>query len=279
MESTTSWGLAVIIARMKHRARKRFGQNFLSDHQVIQRIIQAINPQPQDQILEIGPGQAALTIPLLQTIGALQAIEIDRDLIPLIKKQCAPFGRLQLYQADVLTVDFVQFITNQKKLRLVGNLPYNISTPILFHVLQQRDLIQDMHCMLQKEVAERMAAEPNSKAYGRLSVMLQAVCQVDHFFDIAPGAFKPAPQVDSSFVRLTPLTEQPDIDEAHFSKIVATCFAQRRKTLRNNLKGLIEATQLEAIGIDPGARAETLSINQFCALTNCYTKRIEKSTD
>jgi 16S rRNA (adenine1518-N6/adenine1519-N6)-dimethyltransferase len=255
---------------LSHRARKRFGQNFLHDPIVIRKIVNAIDPRPDEHLVEIGPGQAALTIPLLQTAGHMDAIEIDRDLVPIVQEQCAPHGELTLHNVDALKFDFTALKTDDRPLRLVGNLPYNISTPILFHLLESRTVIQDMHFMLQKEVVERMAAGPGSKTYGRLSVMLQAYCEVHHLFDIGPGAFKPAPKVDSSIVRLVPhdanaLTIR---DEERFARIVAASFAQRRKTLRNNLKGLLSEEQIRDAGIDPGVRSETLSVAGFRRLAS-----------
>ena len=250
---------------MSHRARKRFGQNFLHDPIVIQKIVNAINPQPGDHLVEIGPGQAALTIPLLQAAGSMDAVEIDRDLVPIVQEQCKAYGELTLHNVDALKFDFAALKTDARPLRLVGNLPYNISTPILFHLLESRAVIADMHFMLQKEVVERMAAGPGSKTYGRLSVMLQAYCEVMSLFDIGPGAFKPAPKVDSSIVRLVPKTEEQILitDAQRFAEIVAASFAQRRKTLRNNLKGLLSTEQIEQAGIDPGVRAETLDVADF----------------
>jgi 16S rRNA (adenine1518-N6/adenine1519-N6)-dimethyltransferase len=250
---------------LNHRPRKRFGQNFLHDPIVIRKIVDAINPQPGEHLVEIGPGQAALTIPLLQAVGSMDAIEIDRDLAPLVEEQCAPYGRLTVYNADALKFDFRTLKTDERPLRVVGNLPYNISTPILFHLLDSREVIADMYFMLQKEVVERMAAAPGSKAYGRLSVMLQAWCEVTRLFDIGPGAFNPPPKVDSSIVRLVPRsdTEVDIADPKHFADVVRLSFAQRRKTLRNNLKGVVDAEQIAALGIDPGCRAETLDIADF----------------
>ena len=250
---------------MSHRPRKRFGQNFLHDPNVIQNIINAIAPAAGDHIVEIGPGQAALTIPLLQATGSMDAIEIDRDLIPVVHEQCAGYGQLTLHNVDALKFDFAALKTDERPLRLVGNLPYNISTPILFHLLESRLVIKDMHFMLQKEVVDRMAAKPGNKTYGRLSVMLQAYCEVTQLFDIGPGAFKPAPKVDSSIVRLVPLAnEQMDTeDEARFAQVVAASFAQRRKTLRNNLKGLVNESDFAKAGVDPGLRAEMLSVADF----------------
>ena len=255
---------------MSHRPRKRFGQNFLHDPIVIRKIIDAIAPQPGDHLVEIGPGQAALTIPLLEKTERMDAIEIDRDLIPIVQERCAAHGDLTLHNVDALKFDFHKLHTDERPLRVVGNLPYNISTPILFHLLESREVIADMHFMLQKEVVERMAAGPGSKIYGRLSVMLQAWCEVTRLFDIGPGAFNPPPKVDSSIVRLVP---RPDadvgiVDPVRFANLVRLAFAQRRKTLRNNLKTLMDATQIEALGIDPGARPETLSVEDFKRLAS-----------
>lgn len=259
---------------MSHRARKRFGQNFLHDPHAIQRIVDAINPKPGEQLVEIGPGQAALTIPLLQASGRMHAIEIDRDLVPIVAEACAPHGDLTLHNVDALKFDFATLKTDERAMRMVGNLPYNISTPILFHLLEARASISDMHFMLQKEVVERMAAEPGSKTYGRLSVMLQAYCEVQHLFDIGPGAFKPAPKVDSSIVRLVPKPESAIgiEDQEGFARLVSASFAQRRKTLRNNLKGLLDESQISALGIDPGCRAETLGLDAFRRLSAASTK-------
>ncbi len=253
---------------MSHRPRKRFGQNFLHDQSVIQRIVRAIAPAPGDHLVEIGPGQGALTLPLLRAAGKLDAVELDRDLIDHLQQLGANAGELQLHNADALKFDFAQLAQDGRPLRLVGNLPYNISTPLLFHLLSQRDVIQDMHFMLQKEVVERMAAAPGSKTYGRLSVMLQVYCRVEPLFAIGPGAFNPPPKVDSSVVRLTPHKTLPVAiaDPEHFRLIVTSAFAQRRKTLRNNLRGLLDDAAIEACGVDPGARAETLDIAAFACL-------------
>jgi 16S rRNA (adenine1518-N6/adenine1519-N6)-dimethyltransferase len=254
---------------MSHRARKRFGQNFLHDPGVIQRIVQSISPQPGQRVVEIGPGQGAITLPLLRACGRLDVVELDRDLIAPLAQKAAPFGTLVIHQADALRFDFPALAQNGK-LRLVGNLPYNISTPLLFHLLAQSGYIQDMHFMLQKEVVERMAAVPGGGDYGRLSVMIQYHCKVEQLFRIGPGAFRPAPKVDSAFVRLTPWLQPPTgvDDYACFGRLVRQAFAQRRKTLRNTLKGLLTETEIAASGSDPSARPETISLQQYAALAN-----------
>jgi len=255
---------------LSHRARKRFGQNFLHDPIVIQKIVDVINPQPGDHLVEIGPGQAALTIPLLQAAGRLDAVEIDRDLVPLVQEKCAAHGELTVHNADALKFDFAVLKTDERPLRLVGNLPYNISTPLLFHFLDQAHCIADMHFMLQKEVVDRMAAGPGSKTYGRLSVMLQVSCEVTPLFDIGPEAFDPPPKVHSSVVRLVPLAEPlvSTEDTDGFAALVSAAFAHRRKTLRNNLKGLLDADQISASGVDPALRAEALGLDAFIRLAD-----------
>lgn len=252
-----------------HRAKKRFGQNFLQDQSVIARIVQNVAPKKEDKIVEIGPGQGALTIEIMRSSGAITAIELDRDLLEPLQKTCAPFGTLELHNVDALKFDFSTLFDGERKLRLVGNLPYNISTPILFHLLQHKEIIQDMHFMLQKEVVDRMAAVPGNKSYGRLSIMLQLYCEVTSLFDIGPEAFDPRPKVDSSIVRLVPrekvAVEIPDHET--FAHLVTKSFAQRRKTLRNNLKGLINDNGFKAANIDPSRRAETLSLEEFGQLS------------
>ncbi len=254
--------------KQTHQARKRFGQNFLKDAGVIQGIVAAIDPKPGQHIVEIGPGQGALTLPLLKRHGSLIAIELDRDLIPLLQHACAPVGPIELMQADVLNVDFRALAAAKGgKLRVAGNLPYNISTPLLFHLISQIDVVSDMHFMLQKEVVDRMASPPGGRVYGRLSVMLQAQCEIAHLFDVAPTSFIPAPKVWSAIVRLTPLEVQPDAKLLNaLDKVVRAAFSARRKTLSNALKGTLELAQIHAAGVDPGARAETLSQAQFQAL-------------
>ena len=250
-----------------HIARKRFGQNFLHDQSVIARILQSIAPAPGDRLLEIGPGLGALSYPLLQATGELSAIEIDRDLIARLRSESGRYGRLHLIEADALDFDFTAFAAGGR-LRLLGNLPYNISSPILFHALAHAGVIKDMHFMLQKEVVERMSARHGSKEYGRLSVMLQARCQVEPLFLVPPEAFTPAPKVESAIVRLNPLAPEC-IEDRPFSsldRVVRAAFGQRRKTLRNALSGVLAVDRLVALGIDPGARAEQISVEDFLRL-------------
>jgi 16S rRNA (adenine1518-N6/adenine1519-N6)-dimethyltransferase len=248
-----------------HNPRKRFGQNFLHDNYVIQAIISAIAPKSTQHIVEIGPGMGALTRPLLESNCQLDVIELDRDLIENLKSL-----KLRIYNADVLKFDFKQLMTTGLPLRIVGNLPYNISTPLLFHLLKYQHDIMDMTFMLQKEVVDRMIAAPASSEYGRLSVMLQYYCQMEKLFDVSPDSFTPAPKVDSSVVQLIPYSKPPVIvnDQQYFARLVTSAFAQRRKTLRNNLKHLLDITDIEAVGINPQARAETLTLQQFALLAN-----------
>jgi 16S rRNA (adenine1518-N6/adenine1519-N6)-dimethyltransferase len=253
-----------------HAPRKRFGQHFLHDRRYIARIISAFNPQPGEHIVEIGPGLGVLTRELLQRVQSLHAVELDRDLVPRLQQEFATLGNLDIHSADALKFDFCRLVEDDAKLRVIGNLPYNISTPLLFHLLDQSRCIRDMLFMLQKEVVDRMCAQPGGRDYGRLSVMLQWRCQVEKLFDVPPGAFTPPPKVDSSVVQLRPHATPPVTvhDAERFSAIVAGAFSQRRKTLRNTLKGLVSAEQMESIGIDPVRRAETLSLEEFAALAN-----------
>jgi 16S rRNA (adenine1518-N6/adenine1519-N6)-dimethyltransferase len=259
----------------RHIPRKRFGQHFLHAPTVIQRIIEAIDPQPGEPLVEIGPGLGAITLPLLDRAGTLDAIEIDRDAIRDLSSKAHGRGTLRIHEADVLDFQFAQLQHGSELLRLVGNLPYNISTPLLFHLIEQRELFKDMHFMLQKEVVDRMAARAGDDDYGRLSVMLAPWLEVTSLFDIGPGAFRPPPQVTSSFVRLRPHATPPFVieDLAAYRQIVAGAFSQRRKTLRNALRSLLDESVLEAAGIDPGARAETIEPQRFAALANVWRRR------
>lgn len=250
-----------------HKARKRFGQNFLHDEHWIGRIIAAINPQMGDNIVEIGPGQAALTRHIIEAIGHETAVEIDRDLAAWLHETFA--DRLTLIEADALKLNW-QDVHPEKRLRIIGNLPYNISSPLLFHLMNVADRVIDQHFMLQKEVVDRMVAQPGSKVYGRLSVMLQYRYRMQKMFDVPPGAFTPAPKVTSSIVRMTPLPKEAllEVDTERFSVIVAAAFNQRRKTLRNALSKLLSQEAIESVGIDPSARAESLPVEAFVRLAN-----------
>ncbi len=255
---------------MNHRPRKRFGQNFLHDPGIIRRIVQAISPRPGDNLVEIGPGQGAITTELLPLVERMHAIELDRDLVGPLADRCAALGDLTIHSADALKFDFATLAEPGRPLRVVGNLPYNISTPLLFHLLDQSPHILDMHFMLQKEVVDRMAADPGGKSYGRLSVMLQARARVTPLFLIGPGAFNPPPKVDSAFVRLQPWETPPyQIDDwPLFAALVSQAFSQRRKTLRNSLRQSLTAETIEAAGLDPATRAERLSVGDFAHLAN-----------
>ena len=251
-----------------HRARKRFGQHFLHDATVIARIIDAIDPLDHERLLEIGPGLGALTLPLLQRSERLEVIEIDRDVIQLLKASAQPIGELIVHEANALKVDLLALHAGGAPFRVCGNLPYNISTPLLFHFLAARSVITDMHFMLQREVVARMAAMPDTADYGRLTVMLAAHCSVEWLFDVGPGSFRPPPRVYSSIVRLVPHATPPFAvpDPARFAAVVAAAFSQRRKTLRNSVAGLVSPQAFDDTGIDPKRRAETLSPAEFAHL-------------
>jgi 16S rRNA (adenine1518-N6/adenine1519-N6)-dimethyltransferase len=261
-------------AMTEHRARKRFGQHFLTDTTVVARMVDAIDPQPEDHLVEIGPGLGVLTAALLARIPALEAVELDRDVIPKLAQRCGALGRLEIHAADALRFDFGALAADGRPLRVVGNLPYNISTPLLFHLLQDRAVIHDMHFMLQKEVVDRLAAQPGGKDYGRLSVMMQYHCAVDALFEVPPTAFEPPPKVDSAVVRLVPHARPPVAvhDEKQFERLVVQAFSQRRKTLRNTLKELLDAEAMAAVGIDAARRAETLSLDEFARLANALPR-------
>ena len=254
--------------RPQHRARKRFGQNFLHDPHIIERIVDAIDPQPGQTIVEIGPGQAALTRALIERAGHITAIEIDRDLAAWLRGQFDPV-RLQLFEADALAFDWSML---PGPLRIVGNLPYNISSPLLFALVPIADRVIDQHFMLQKEVVERMVALPGSRTYGRLSVMLQFRYRMTRLFDVPRGAFRPAPQVTSSIVRMQPLPAEqiPSVEHGAFARVVTAAFGQRRKTLRNALSALMTAETIASAGVDPQARAEVLAVADFVRLTKVF---------
>lgn len=259
---------------MEHRARKRFGQNFLHDRQVIDRIHGAIAATPGERVVEIGPGQGAITQGLLTGVGSLDVVELDRDLVGPLRDRLGPLGDLRIHQADALNFALCALAHEGERLRLVGNLPYNISTPLLFRFLEQAECIEDMHLMLQKEVVERIVADPGDKTYGRLSVMVQTLCSADCLFRIGAGAFTPAPKVESAFLRLRPHRPFPfPVDDpALHARIVAAAFGQRRKTLRNSLSKLVDAQLLIATGIDPTLRAENLDLASYARLANAACK-------
>jgi 16S rRNA (adenine1518-N6/adenine1519-N6)-dimethyltransferase len=251
---------------MKHIAKKKFGQNFLIDQSIIQSLINAIHPQAEDLMVEIGPGLGAMTQPLLKQLNHLHVVEIDRDIIQWMQG-FYPVQKMTIHNSDVLKFDFG---TLGERIRVVGNLPYNISSPILFKLLENTAQIIDMHFMLQKEVVERMVAAPSNAEYGRLSVMLQYRLQMEYLVTVPPEAFDPAPKVESAFVRCVPYASLPfpATDEALFAKVVTAAFGQRRKTLRNTLKGLLDDAGFSALNIDSQLRAENLSVAEFVAISN-----------
>jgi 16S rRNA (adenine1518-N6/adenine1519-N6)-dimethyltransferase len=256
--------------RVSHTPRKRFGQHFLADPDVVLAIVRAIAPQAGDAMVEIGPGLGAITGPLLAHLDHLHAVEIDRDVIATLRRRHEA-KRLTVHEGDALAFDFGALAeTCGGRMRVVGNLPYNISTPLLFHLAGFAERIIDCHFMLQKEVVERMVASPGGRDYGRLSVMLQYRFSMEHLFDVAPEAFDPPPRVDSAIVRMRPrpADERDAKDERLLGEIVTQAFGQRRKVLRNTLKGRADAAQMEAVGIDPAARAEAVPLAAFVALAN-----------
>ncbi len=258
-----------------HRAKKHFGQHFLHDAEVIDRILRAVDAQPEDSVVEIGPGLGALTVPLIARLPKLTVVELDRDVLPPLRKALgSQLPKLTVIEADALTVDYSALAPAGSKLRLIGNLPYNISTPLLFHLLEHAAAVQDMHFMLQKEVVDRMCAAPDDNHYGRLTVTLAARAHCQNLFMVGPASFDPPPKVDSAIVRVTPRAVQfPMPDPAAFDRLVAVAFAQRRKTLGNALKTLLDADAIRAAGVDPQARAETLPPEAFGRLTEVWLRR------
>jgi 16S rRNA (adenine1518-N6/adenine1519-N6)-dimethyltransferase len=251
---------------MRHQPRKRFGQNFLQKQDVIEDILHAIGPCPEDLMVEIGPGLGALTTPLAKALKQLHVIELDRDIVKVLRGKPAN-SNVVIHEGDALKFDFA---TLGPGLRVVGNLPYNISTPLLFHLAAHIDSVRDIHAMLQKEVVERMVAAPDTAAYGRLSVALQYRFEMEKVLDVGPDAFYPQPKVHSAVIRMLPRAkrEPAALDDALFARVVTTAFSQRRKTLRNTLHNVLEAADFEALGIDPGARAETLAVGDFVRIAN-----------
>ncbi len=258
---------------MSHKAKKRFGQNFLVDQNIIADIVAAIRPEPADNMVEIGPGLGALTRPLLKKLNALHVVEIDRDIIARLKTDY-PQDKIIIHEGDALEFDFA---TLDKPLRIVGNLPYNISSPLLFHFSEYTERITDMHFMLQNEVVERMVASHSTKAYGRLSVMLQYRFFMEKLLDVPPESFRPAPKVDSAIVRMIPLPAEQILvrNETLFAAIVATAFGQRRKTLRNTLRSYLQENEFTMLDIDPQLRAENLSVEDFVRVANYLDERTE----
>lgn len=254
----------------EHKARKRFGQNFLIDHGIIRDIVRAVHPHKNDLIVEIGPGKGAITQLLADSCDNLSVIELDRDLVPWLKVKFEKHPNFQLFQADALQFDFAQLIKNDQPLRIVGNLPYNISTPLIFHLLSYSNQVQDMHFMLQKEVVKRMAAHPGESAYGRLGIMVQYYCEVENLFEVPPTSFDPPPKVDSAIVRLVPYKDLPfkANNIKTLESLVNVAFQQRRKTLRNALKQLLAPDVIEQLPIDTSARAEEISLSEYVATSN-----------
>ncbi|TNE72635.1 MAG: 16S rRNA (adenine(1518)-N(6)/adenine(1519)-N(6))-dimethyltransferase RsmA [Gammaproteobacteria bacterium] len=253
-----------------HQARKRFGQNFLHDPGVIEKIVRAINPKPDDVMVEIGPGLGALTEEILSVNPALQVVELDRDLIPVLRTKFFNYPEFRIHEADALKFDFSQLVRDGKPLRIVGNLPYNISTPLIFHLLEQAGVVKDMHFMLQKEVVQRLAAVSGDNHYGRLGIMAQYFCKVQPLFEVGPGAFRPAPKVDSAIVRLVPhdTLPHPARDLSTLQAVVRTAFNARRKTLRKALAAMVTVDQLQSLGINDGLRPENLSLADFVKIAD-----------
>lgn len=256
------------------RPRRRFGQHFLHDRNLIAKIITAVAPAPGDRFVEIGPGEGALTAPLLARVGSLDAVEIDRDLAAALPERLGADSRLRVHCADALRFDF-RTLARDGQMRLVGNLPYNISTPLLFHLLAQEGVFSDLHVMVQKEVGERMAAGPGSKTYGRLSIALATRCRVERLFAIAPGCFRPPPRVDSVFVRLTPAEAAAGrvYSRSALDRVLVTAFSMRRKRLGRGLRSLLPEPELRAVGIDPDLRPEDLDPAGYVRLANALAAR------
>lgn len=254
--------------RAGFRARKRFGQNFLHDAGVLQRIAGFIQPRPEDRFIEIGPGTGALTAHLLAAGAQLIAIELDRDLLPALHERFAGAPRLTLIEGDALTADYAAF-AREGPVRLAGNLPYNIATPLIFRLLALGARVRDMHFLVQREVADRLVASPGSKAYGRLSVMAQYRCHMERLLTVGPGAFQPPPKVQSTLIRVVPDPHARQArDEQLLERLVRQAFGARRKTLRNALRDMAETGAFAAVGIDPGARPENLSVDDYIALAD-----------
>ena len=258
-----------------HQPRKRFGQHFLHDRAVIERIVRAIGARTGERLVEIGPGLGALTGALIEAVARLDVIELDRDLAEHLERTYDGDERLRVHRADALDFDFARLVEAGEKLRVVGNLPYNVSTPLLFHLLAHAEIVSDMHFMLQREVVDRLTAEPGGRDYGRLTVMVRLACTCERLFDVGSGAFTPPPRVNSALVRLRVRAEPAATldDRPTFERLVAHLFSQRRKMLRTSLRGRLDAHALEALGIDPGARPETLDVTRLAAIANAVHAR------
>jgi len=255
--------------------RKRFGQHFLKDITIIHAILDLMRLKPNDHVIEVGPGQGALTFPILKQIDALEVIELDRDLIPILQKNALDPSKLNIFNDDVLNIDFNELKKDGRLLRIVGNLPYNISTPIIFHLLKYTDIISDMLFMLQKEVAERINADVDTKHYGRLSIMVQYHCKTEIVLDVPPQSFYPPPKVESNMIRILPHRPYPfrATNEIHFAHLVQQAFNQRRKTLRNSLKNMVIDSIWNDVQIDPHLRAENVSVKDFVRLSNALCNK------
>lgn len=260
---------------MTHNPRKRFGQNFLHDQSIIYNIITSLAAHPGEHWVEIGPGQGALTEPLLKTGVMLDIVELDRDLVALLERRYTGRENLTIHSADALKFNFGALVNSDKKLHIIGNLPYNISTPLLFHLFEDASAIEDMTFMLQKEVVDRICAQPGSKAYGRLSIMMHYYCATEFLFEVPPESFTPAPKVNSAIIKLTPHQVPPVVveDLLQMNKIITQAFSQRRKTLRNALKTILSETVINALNIDPARRPETLSLEEFAGLSNALSQQ------
>jgi len=262
-----------------HTARKRFGQNFLNDQNVIDNIVAAINPTLEDHVVEIGPGLGALTEPVGAKLESMSVIELDRDLVERLEVHPQLKDKLTIHQGDALQFDFSTLAKPGQRLKVFGNLPYNISTPLMFHLFEQASLIENMHFMLQKEVVLRLCARPNTKAYGRLSVMAQYYCKMIPVLEVPPHCFVPAPKVDSAVIRLEPYRElpHPALDISQLQSVVKQAFSMRRKTVRNSLKGILTIDEMQEIGVNETYRAEQVSLKQFVDIANYITNRSKKS--
>ncbi|MFA5984638.1 MAG: 16S rRNA (adenine(1518)-N(6)/adenine(1519)-N(6))-dimethyltransferase RsmA [Methylococcaceae bacterium] len=253
---------------MVHTARKRFGQNFLHDHNIISQILDSAQLEAKQHWVEIGPGLGALTEPLLKSGVELDVVELDRDLVALLKNKFQGYGNLRIHSADALKFEFAALVSDAHKLRIIGNLPYNISTPLMFHLLANANIIEEMYFMLQKEVVDRICSQPGSKVFGRLSVMMQSFCAAEWLFDVPPESFAPIPKVTSAVIRLTPHAQVPSASNtARLNQVVTLAFSQRRKTLRNALKTILSEDAIAALGIDPSLRPEALSLEDFVKLS------------